>query len=559
MRKLLIMQRRHFLRNGLVAATGTLVFPSLLKAEDWFAAKGAETIIDAKMKGEKLVHFWSNCVGAGRANEGLRASWLEQLKLVHDQCGFQYCRFHGLLHDDMFVYKEINGLPIYNWQYIDDLFDRMLDIGVKPFVELGFMPKALASDVTATQFWWKGIVSPPKDYAKWGNLISEFVKHCISRYGISEVLTWYFEVWNEPDLYGFWHGTKSQYFELYKTSALAIKTINKELRIGGPSTSNFVPDERFDGEIEDKTKQKTLTVTDINTLEWRGVWIRDFLAYCVRENLPVDFISTHPYPTDWAIDPETKKGGGRVRKVNATTDDLLWLKKTIAESAFPKAEIHCTEWSSSPSPRDATHDSLQAATYIVKANVDSIGLVDSLSYWTFTDVFEEGGAGDSIFHGGFGLINYQGIVKPSFHAYRMLNALGDEILHKEDGMIVTRHTKTHKITALLFHYPSERKNVVDGNVQQVLNTGTPRKFNLNINGMKSLVDIQIETLDRNNGFAFPKWKAMGSPEPPTRKQTKQLKEAAFATKKEKINADAKGDLNWERTLQPWDCLLIQIT
>lgn len=553
------MQRRNFLKNSLLLATGTLVFPSILKAEDWFAAKEAVGIIDAKIKGEKLVHFWSKCVGAGRANEGLRASWLEQMKLVQEQCGFQYCRFHGLLHDDMFVYKEINDVPKYNWQYIDDLFDRMLAIGVKPFVELGFMPKALASDVTATQFWWKGIVSPPKDYAKWGVLISEFTKHCISRYGINEVLSWYFEVWNEPDLYGFWHGTKSQYFELYKTSALAIKAINKDLRVGGPATSNFVPDERFDGEMEDKTKHKTLTVPDINVLEWRAVWVKDFLVYCTKENLPIDFISTHPYPTDYAIDPETKKSGGRVRKVNATTEDLLWLKKTVAESAYPKAEIHCTEWSSSPSPRDATHDSLQAATYLIKANVDSIGLVNSLSYWTFTDVFEEAGAGNSIFHGGFGLINYQGIVKPTFHAYRMLNELGDEILHKEDGMIVTRHSKTKKITALLFHFPSERKNVVDGNVTEVLNMGTPRKFSLNIKGITASANVQVETLDKNNGFAYPKWKAMGSPEPPTREQTKQLKEAAFATKKEMTKADAKGNLQWERTLQPWDCVLIQMT
>lgn len=553
------MQRRNFLKNSLLTATGTFVFPSILKAEDWFAAKEAVAIIDAKIKGEKLVHFWSKCVGAGRANEGLRASWLEHMKIVQEQCGFQYCRFHGLLHDDMFVYKEINDVPKYNWQYIDDLFDRMLVIGVKPFVELGFMPKALASDVTATQFWWKGIVSPPKDYAKWGVLISEFTKHCISRYGINEVLSWYFEVWNEPDLYGFWHGTKSQYFELYKTSALAIKAVNNDLRVGGPATSNFVPDERFDGEMEDKTKHKTLTVTDINTLEWRAVWVKDFLAFCTKENLPVDFISTHPYPTDWAIDPETKKGGGRVRKVNATTEDLQWLKKTVTESAYPKAEIHCTEWSSSPSPRDATHDSLQAATYLVKANVDSIGLVDSLSYWTFTDVFEEGGAGDSIFHGGFGLINYQGIVKPAFHAYRMLNELGDEILHKEEGMIVTRHSETKKITALLFHYPSERKNVVDGNVTEVLNMGTLRKFSLKLKGITASANVQVETLNKNNGFAYPKWKAMGSPEPPTREQTKQLKEAAFATKKEKIKADAKGNLQWEGTLQPWDCVLIQMT
>jgi xylan 1,4-beta-xylosidase len=549
------MQRRNFLKNGLLTTTGALFVPALLRAESRFATNALQVTVDAKAKGEKFAHFWSKCVGAGRANEGLRAGWLEHLKMSKDLCGFEYCRFHGLFHDDMFVYHETNGKAVYNWQYIDDLFDRMLQIGVRPFVELGFMPKDLAS-TAATQFWWKGNVSPPKDYAKWAALVSEFTKHCIKRYGIDEVRKWYFEVWNEPDLHGFWDGTKSQYFELYKTSVNAIKAIDKTLRVGGPATSNFVPDDRFAGEVEDKTNQKTLTVADINALEWQGVWIKDFLNYCKKENLPIDFISCHPYPTDWALDPMTGKGGGRVREVNATTKDLKWLNETIRQSAYPNVEIHCTEWSSSPSPRDPQHDSLPAATYIIKANLDSIGLTDSLSYWVFTDVFEEKGGGDSIFHGGFGLINYEGIVKPAFHAYRMLNQLGDEILQRQDGMIVTRNSKTGKIAALVYHYPAEQKNVVEGATEALLNVGTPRKFSLNVNNTKA-TSFNIDTLDRNNGYAYGKWKEMGKPEPPTREQTKQLKQSAMAVKKEVAKADANGGFKWERTLEPWTCVLIQ--
>jgi xylan 1,4-beta-xylosidase len=556
------MERRKFLRNTILT-TGTLtIAPQFLFGSNSFLtlpgiAPTVTAEVNAVATGVKFKHFWSKCVGAGRANEGLRASWLEQLKVVKQQCGFEFCRFHGLFHDDMFVYKEANGLAVYNWQYIDDLFDRMLDIGVKPFVELGFMPKDLSSDDSLQQFWWKAHVSPPKDYSKWAALVSEFTKHCISRYGINEVRTWYFEVWNEPDLHGFWLGTKSQYFELYKVSVTAIKAIDNTLRVGGPSTSNFVPDDRFAGETENKSNQKTLTVKDINTLEWQGVWIKDFLVWCKKENLPVDFVSTHPYPTDWALDPMTGKGGGAVREVNATKKDLAWLKKTIRESAYPNAELHCTEWSSSPSSRDTTHDSLQAATFVIKANVESIGLTDSLSYWTFTDVFEEKGAGDSIFHGGFGMINFQGIVKPTFHAYRMLNQLGDEILQQEDGMIITRNNKTQKIIALLYHYPPERKDVVGGNVEEVLHIGTPKIFSLALNSLNPSATIETETLDRNNGFAYANWKTMGSPEPPTREQTKQLKIAGLTTKKELSKADVQGKLKWERTLQPWDCVLIR--
>ncbi len=551
------MKRRKFIKAAFLATSGAMVAPELMKASSLFDNYDLSIVVNANGKSEHCAHFWSKCVGAGRANEGLRAGWLEQLKLAKQYCGFEYCRFHGLFHDDMFVYKEEKGKSFYNWQYIDDLFDRMLEIGVKPFVELGFMPAAMSSDDSLLQFWWKGHVSPPKDYAKWGALVSEFTRHCISRYGIDEVRSWYFEVWNEPNLRGFWLGTKSQYFELYKTSVNAIKAIDPKLKVGGPSTSNFVPDDRFAGETEDRSKHKTHSVPDLNVLNWEGVWIKDFLMYCEKEKLPVDFVSCHPYPTDWALDPMTGKGGDGVRKVGATKDDLQWLNKTLKASAFPNAEIHLTEWSSSPSSRDQTHDSLPAAAYIIRANLDCIGLTNSLSYWAFTDVFEEKGAGDTIWHGGFGLINYQGIVKPTFHGYRMLHALGDEILHREDGVIVTRHSKTKRITTLLFHYPDEIKHVVKGGIESLLDKGAPKVFAIDLNGVKPQAAITIETLGRDNGYAYKTWKDMGKPEPPTREQIKQLKLAAFATRKEKAKADAKGGFKFKRTLQPWDCVLIE--
>ncbi len=181
------------------------------------------------------------------------ASWLEHLKLAHEACGFKYVRFHGLFHDDMFVYQGGPGKPRYNWQYVDDLFDRILAIGVRPFVELAFMPQPMAFG-TRTTFWWKANTSPPKDNAQWADMVGQFLKHCIARYGKDEVRNWYFEVWNEPDLQGFWDGTKTQYFEFYMATAKAVKAVDPSLRVGGPATSNFVADQRFDGEREDHSK-----------------------------------------------------------------------------------------------------------------------------------------------------------------------------------------------------------------------------------------------------------------------------------------------------------------
>src|SRR3989339_1540433 len=188
-----------------------------------------ERLIDADFNTVKgpLNTVFQECVGAGRANEGLRADWQQQLEYVKKECDFKFIRMHGLLTDDMGVYREDrNGNPEYNYQYVDVLFDFILSIGMKPFVELGFMPEALASG-KQTIFWWRGNVTPPKDYKKWEELIRNLTLHFTKRYGADEVKTWYFEVWNEPNLSpGFWTGTQEEYFKLFQYRVKAFKRAN---------------------------------------------------------------------------------------------------------------------------------------------------------------------------------------------------------------------------------------------------------------------------------------------------------------------------------------------
>src|ERR1700712_5154157 len=132
---------------------------------------------DVKNIAGKKVTVFNECIGAGRANEGLRADWQQQLAMTKKECDFKYIRMHGLLSDDMAVYREgSKGNPEYNYQYIDALYDFLLSIKIKPFVELGFMPSALASG-KETIFWWKGNVTPPKDYKKWEDLIRNLTQH----------------------------------------------------------------------------------------------------------------------------------------------------------------------------------------------------------------------------------------------------------------------------------------------------------------------------------------------------------------------------------------------
>ena len=359
--------------------------------------------------------MYNFCVGAGRANEGLRADWQRQLRRVREECGFRYIRFHGLFCDDMGVYQEDRlGRPIYNWQYIDELFDFLQSIGVKPFVELGFMPSALASG-PQTIFWWRGNVTPPKDYAKWEAFVAAFVRHCTERYGTAEVRSWFFEVWNEPNLDGFWMGNprkkpygewavdaRTEYFKLYTATARAVKSIDAAYSVGGPATAG------------------------------EG-WIDETLAFCAEQKVPLDFVSTHSYATMSGYLDESGNAGTVFSPDRAAiTAGVTHVRGRIDHSALPGLPLHYTEWSASYTPSDPIHDNYVSAAFILN-KIRHIGAAAaSMSYWTFTDIFEEAGPRMTPFHGGFGLLNYQDLAKPSFFAYQFLNRLGDTELACSD-------------------------------------------------------------------------------------------------------------------------------
>lgn len=346
--------------------------------------------------------MFRECVGAGRANEGLRADWQAQLAEVHRECGFKYVRMHGLLTDDMGVYREDRqGNPEYNYQYIDVLFDFILDIGMKPFVELGFMPEAMASG-RKTIFWWRGNVTPPKDYSKWEALIRDLTEHFTERYGADEVKTWYFEVWNEPNLDGFWAGTQEEYFKLYRHSANAVKSVNPEYRVGGPATAG-------------------------------AAWEVELIDFCRKNDLPLDFISTHAYGVKQGyLDEYGNSGTVLDRNPMSLAGDVLNSRKEIDGSDMHGLELHYTEWSSSYTPADPIHDSYHEAAYILD-KIKRVGdAAQSMSYWVFTDIFEEPGPRFTPFHGGFGLMNYQSIRKPAFYSYQFMNRLGNTELTNAD-------------------------------------------------------------------------------------------------------------------------------
>jgi xylan 1,4-beta-xylosidase len=379
--------------------------------------------------------MYNFCVGAGRANEGLRADWQRQLRQVRADCGFRYIRFHGLFCDDMGVYHEDKkGNAVYNWQYIDELFDFIVSIGMKPFIELGFMPSQLASG-PHTIFWYKANVTPPKDYAKWEAFIAAFTRHVTERYGADEVRSWYFEVWNEPNLTGFWMGStggktydeflptaRAEYYKLYDSCARAVKSVDVTYRVGGPATAG-------------------------------SGWIDETLAHCAENKVPLDFVSTHTYATMSGYLDETG-GAGTVLSpdLDAVTGEVKGVRAKMDQSPFAKAELHYTEWSSSYTPADPIHDSYHSAAFILDKMRNIGDAATSMSYWTFTDIFEEAGPRTTPFHGGFGLLNYQDLLKPSYFAYKFLHRLGDQQLACSDPAAFVCRAKSGALQALFWDF-----------------------------------------------------------------------------------------------------------
>ncbi|MBO0607611.1 GH39 family glycosyl hydrolase [Myceligenerans salitolerans] len=532
------------------------------------ASSSTTLLIDGAEPAERpLRHIWNECVGAGRAYEALRADWQEHFREAVDVLGARYVRFHGVFHDDMFVYRTTNGggfgpgeplpEPVHTFSYVDKVFDAVLDAGARPFVELGFMPRELARD-TETVFWWKAHGSPPADLDRWVELVTATVRHWIDRYGAEEVRRWPFEVWNEPNLVPhFWTGTRTEYFELYGATARAIKAIDPLLQVGGPSTSVFVPDDRYRGETEDRTQEyATAAAQDVDALVWRPVWIEEFLAWCAARDVPVDFVTTHLYPTDYAFGADGE-GHAISRHADATPDDLVTLHEVVARSAFPRAAIHITEWSTSPSSRDAIHDTVYAAAYVARTYLRCAELADSISYWTFTDVFEEGGAGIGPFHGGFGLVNEQGIHKPTFHAMAMLARLGDRLLLSTPHGVLTRSGATGRLAGLFVNYPEGMGRASVGSrdtyaaTRPLADVGPARRIRHRVEGLAPGSRFQVEILDLEHGNVAETWHRLGEPLNLSREETARLRVEADALRREVVTASSSGMLELDVELPAW--------
>jgi xylan 1,4-beta-xylosidase len=451
--------------------------------------------IDAKAATTPFPHFWEQTFGSGRAILALRDSYRQDIRTVKQATDFKSVRFHGIFDDEVGLYdpdrRTINfaqtagqtGATVgdnssYNFSYVDQIYDGLLANGVKPYVEMSFMPRKLAADPNMLHvFWYHPNVSPPKDYAEWDKMIAAFGAHLIARYGIDEVATWKFEVWNEPNL-DFWGGRPNQptYFELYDHTAHALKSVSPLIQVGGPSTA-------------------------------QAAWVTPFLAHAKAENVPVDFVSTHVYANDKAEDvfgthediPRDQMVYRSVKKVH----------EQILASPYPNLPLIFSEYNASYANEPNVTDSDYMGPWLANTIRLCDGLTESMDYWAFSDVFEEQGVVRTPFYGGFGLVAADHIPKPALNAFAMLHKLGDQRIAVASDSVLATKTPDGLALALWDYAPptgtGAQYTMPEGPA------GSPKTFILDLKGVPANAKADVLRVDDDHGNVLKTFDAMGRP------------------------------------------------
>ncbi|WP_334186131.1 GH39 family glycosyl hydrolase [Novosphingobium sp.] len=447
-----------------------------------------ETIrVDTRAVTGKLPHVWEESVGSDRAAITLREEWRQDMRIGHAEAGFKRARFHGIFNDELGVFgKSIlemrrNGGP--NWLNVHRVYDGLLDIGVSPYVELSFMPGKLASGKTQFGFYGANI-TPPNSDAEFAGFIKSFTAAMVDRYGIETVRTWPFEVWNEPNLSFFWTGDKQRYFDMYKAAAVAIKSVDPRIQVGGPATS-------------------------------RTAWIGDFAQWCAANNAPVDFFATHVYAGD---DQNEVFGKDAPRRgINDVIPDALAnARRTIDSGPFSGKALWLSEWSSD-SPAMIAHVIAQGLAHCA-----------GMSQWTLSGMYEELGVDDYMLkEGSMGWsMMIDGIAKPSFNAYRLLHRLGTERLSAQ-GPVLASRGKDGRISVLVWNLAEvDQPGGIPGMTSERKIRGEAKRIVLKLDGIAGRKAAEVRYVDWERGSPMPTWRAMGSPQYPSRDQVVHLRRAS---------------------------------
>lgn len=446
-----------------------------------------------------LRHTFKKFTSVGRAKELLNSDIQEMLRDLQKNVGFEYIKFHGILSDDMMVVSRSGGKLQFHYTLVDRALDFLLSIGLKPLIQLSFMPRELAADPNKTVCYSPFITSPPREMIEWEMLIEDFTRHLLERYGMKEVLTWPFCVWNEPitptSMFGF--GNDMVFSRFYERTYHAVKRICPDIVIGSPSILY----------MENLGNEK---------------WIREFITYCKKHDCMPEFINVHYYAD---IIPTTNSKTFHVAQATSTfpkrTDDFsLWIgsfKKVLASLGLEELPVYLTEWNFTFSHRNLINDTCFKSCYIMKNLLKNYDRLDSFGYWSLTDLLEENALPDSLFHGGLGIYTMNGLRKNVFYVFYFANMLGDELIAADDGYFLTRRGDNYQlITYNYIHYGNlfasgELFDITETSRYSAFDMSRRLRISFDLNDLKNgQYEIREYYVNREYGSAYDLWIKMGS-------------------------------------------------
>ncbi|MCK2215552.1 hypothetical protein MF672_017420 [Actinomadura sp. ATCC 31491] len=480
------------------------------------------TVVPDRGQG-RLSEAWRYCVGTGRFDLALRRDYQESLALVQREIGFRHIRGHGLLSDGAGVHRPYEHAGErrvrHVFTYVDQVVDAYLDLGIRPFLELGFMPSGLASG-EQTVFWWHGNVTPPASHAEWAELVRATLRHLVGRYGLDEVRTWPIEVWNEPNLKEFWQDAdEAAYHRLYEVTAHAVKEVDAGLLVGGPAISPGADE-----------------------------WLPRFADFVAARDVPCDFVSRHAYSSG----PAQHVPFGvhqTLMPAEALLEQFATPRRQLAGGPLAGAPVHVTEFNSSYRPDNPVHDTAFHAAYLAPVLAGGGEVCDSFAYWTFCDVFEEIGVPASIFHGGFGLLTHRQIKKPTYHLYAFMARMGEEVLARGADHLVTRHGDGR--VSVLAWAPAD---VTGGDPV----TGHQVRLSVPV-GPAGSAFLLRSSVSEEHGNAWAAWRELGRPASPAARELDVLREAAEPARSHRALPVRDGRVELDLRLGAHEVTLAELT
>jgi xylan 1,4-beta-xylosidase len=456
-----------------------------------------------------LRHTWAPIGNIDQFRWRSRADVQRHLAMARDELGVRYVRAAAMFSPELAVWdydladwRKPGKSKRPNWQLIDLSLEALLELGLKPIYTTCFTPVGLTDD--PTNCWPdKNATGLPRDLQQWTDFIATGLRHHLERYGRDELRSWYFELWNEPNLKGtFFGGTREEFFQLWDATHRAFKTVDPELRLGGPSTA-------------------------------RAEWIPEFLDWTEKHGTRPDYLIAHVYNNDSESQPLSPFDGPASHKVKDSphfaSGVIRGTRRELERRGFT-GEVHWNEWGRSWFPYDPLKETALEAAFIAKTMCEVSQDADAFGFWCLSDIYHQVGFQSSEFQANYGMLSLHGLRKPSWFAHVLLQRLGvvrvpvaggDELV----GALATRDGAEARV--LVYAYPENHDAAPSSvTVRIPLPPGIPRAPRL----------FRVGAAENN---IIATWRALGAPAYPTRAQLDQLRAANV------LQAAPAGDLRIE--------------